>query len=149
MSLNYKRLYHSVPWISAIGLTLVFVFFMAADLNEHRQMWEERLAWNAQTQQQYVHASGRDLTQQSMLLAQLIARDPIILDKLRAAQLLFAAADSANNVAQLRTARKELQVLLQDYWGGMATAGAKQLSVYFAPGAVNFFTHASAGSLWR
>jgi PAS domain S-box-containing protein len=138
MSLNYKRLYHSVPWISAIGLTLVFVFFMAADLNEHRQMWEERLAWNAQTQQQYVHASGRDLTQQSMLLAQLIARDPIILDKLRAAQLLFAAADSANNVAQLRTARKELQVLLQDYWGGMATAGAKQLSVYFAPGAVNF-----------
>lgn len=142
MSLNYKRLYRWLPWASALSLAAVFVLFMFADLQVHRQVWSERLAWNTQTQKDYVSATGRDLTQQAMLLAQLIGRDQSITEKLRSAHRLFVQEDGGasgvDSAAQLRQARQETQLLLQDYWSGMEELGAHQLSVYFAPGAVNF-----------
>lgn len=142
MSLNYKRLYRWLPWASALSLAAVFVVFMFADLQVHRQVWSERLDWHTQTQKNYVTATGRDLTQQAMLLAQLIGRDHSITEKLRSAHRLFIQADGGaggvDSAAQLRQARQEVQLLLQDYWTGMEELGAHQLSVYFAPGAVNF-----------
>ena len=138
MSLNYKRLYRWLPWLAAVGLAVVFSLFMLADLQVHRQVWGERLAWNTQTQKDYMEASGRDLTQQAMLLAQLVARDPAVLEKLRAAHQAFTAADNSNSAEHLRVLRQALQVQLQDYWEGMEGVGVRQLSIYLAPGAVNF-----------
>ncbi len=145
MSLNYKRLYRWLPWLSALGLAVVFTLFMFADLKVHQQVWSERLTWNTQAQRDYLDASGRDLTQQAMLLAQLIARDPAVTEKLRAAYQVFSADDgttddgtTTNSTEQLRALRQALQVQLQDYWSGMDELGVRQLSVYFAPGAVNF-----------
>lgn len=138
MSLNYKRLYRWLPWVSALVLAVVFLLFMYADLQVHQQVWKERLAWNSQTQEEYLDATGRDLTQQAMLLAQLIARDDTVTDSLRAAHKVFITENNASSVEELRKVRQGLQQQLQDYWGGMSELGVRQLSVYFSPGAVNF-----------
>lgn len=138
MSLNFKRLFRWLPWLSAVGLAVVFVLFMFADLKVHQQVWNERLAWNTQTQRDYLDATGRDLTHQAMLLAQLIGRDQAITEQIRAAHQVFGASDDAQGVELLRVRRQALQTLLQDYWSGMEELGVRQLSVYFAPGAVNF-----------
>ncbi|HSC68729.1 MAG TPA: PAS domain S-box protein [Cellvibrio sp.] len=138
MPLNYKRLYRWLPWLSALGLAVVFLLFMFADLRVHQQVWNERLAWNSQSQQDYLAATGRDLTQQAMLLAQLIGRDQSVTDRLRSAHKIFTTENGVTGVEQLRAERQALQTKLQDYWGGMEELGVRQLSVYFAPGAVNF-----------
>ncbi|WP_331344045.1 PAS domain S-box protein [Cellvibrio sp. UBA7661] len=138
MSVNYKRLFRWLPWVSSLGLAVVFVLFMLADLSTHRQVWEERLEWNAQTQNDYVHATGRDLTQQAMLLAQLIGRDYRVIEQIRTAHQLYINASNGRGSAQLQASRLELQQLLRDYWDDMGDLGAHQLSVYFAPGAVSF-----------
>lgn len=138
MSLNYKRLYRWLPWVSALGLAMVFLLFMYADLQVHQHVWKERLAWNSQTQKDYLDVTGRDLTQQAMLLAQLIARDHTVIDSLRTAHNVFVADNNANSIDELHKARQDVQLHLQDYWDGMVDLGVRQLSVYFAPGVVNF-----------
>lgn len=138
MSLNYKRLYRWLPWFSALGLAAVFVLFMFADLKVHQQVWHERLSWNTQTQKDHMETAGRDLTQQAMLLAQLIGGDHVVIDKLRAAHQVFIAEEGTGGAEHLRVLRQGLQTQLQDYWDGMEALGVRQLSVYFAPGAVNF-----------
>ena len=137
MSLNYKRPYRWLPWFFALGLTVIFVWFMRTDLNAHQQVWQERLNWSAQAQKQQLDSMGRDLTQQAMLLAQLVGGNQRVVETLRAAQSAFVAEDGTN-VERLRQLRQELQLLLQDYWSGMEGVGVKQLNVYLAPGAVNF-----------
>lgn len=138
MPLNYNRLFRWLPWLSALGLAAVFVLFMFADLRVHQQVWSERLVWNTQTQRDYLDASGRDLTHQAMLLAQLIGRDQVVTGQIRAAHQVFSGNDDAQGVEQLRLKRQKLQIHLQDYWSGMEELGVRQLSVYFAPSAVNF-----------
>lgn len=139
MSLNYKRLFRWLPWLSAVGLTVVFGLFMVADLRVHQQVWDERLAWHTQTQRDYLDTAGRDLTHQAMLLAQLIGRNQAVTEQIRTAQQLFTQAKSAAASADLlRAHRQTLQTQLQDYWSGMEELGVRQLNVYFAPGAVNF-----------
>ncbi len=138
MSPNDKRPYRWLPWVSALGLAMVFSLFMQADLQVHRQVWGERLAWNTQTQKYYMEASGRDLTQQAMLLAQLVGSNQLVIEKLRDAHKVFVADESSSGAEQLRVLRQELRTLLQDYWGGMEGVGVQQLNVFFAPGAVNF-----------
>ncbi len=138
MPLNYKRLYRWLPWVSALGLAVVFSLFMLADLQVHRQVWGEQLAWNTQTQKDYMTASGRDLSRQAMLLAQRVGLDPVVSDKLRAAHRVFNLDNSVDNTAQLRSLRQETQTLLRGYWADMERQGAHQLNVFLAPGAVNF-----------
>lgn len=138
MSLNYKRLYRWLPWLSALGLAAVFVLFMLADLRVHQQVWHERLSWHTQTQKNHLDTSGRDLTQQAMLLGQLISGDHQVIDKLRGAHQVFVSDEGTSGAEHLRQLRQELRVHLQDYWDGMEALGVRQLSVYFAPGAVNF-----------
>lgn len=138
MSLNYKRLYRWLPWVSALALAVVFSLFMLADLQAHREVWGDRLAWNTQTQKDYMESSGRDQTQQAMLLAQRVARDPVVAAQVRAAQRVFSAEDSAGNTEQLRLLRQETHALLQNYWDAMEAQGAQQLTVFFAPGPVSF-----------
>ncbi len=138
MSPNDKRPYHWLSWVSALGLAMVFSLFMWADLEGHRKVWEERLAWNTQTQKYYMDASGRDLTQQAMLLAQLVGSNQLVVDKLREAHKVFVADETTSGAERLRVLRQELRTLLQDYWSGMEGVGVQQFNVFFAPGAVNF-----------
>lgn len=138
MQSNTKRLYQWLPWVSALALALVFLLFMRADLQVHRQVWEERLAWNTQAQKDYMEASGRDLTQQAMLLAQLLVRDAAIVSEIRRAHRVFANADGQITPEQISVARAALQASLNDSWSNMKDVGVSQLSIYFAPGAIAF-----------
>ncbi|WP_323813781.1 PAS domain S-box protein [Cellvibrio sp. NN19] len=137
MSLNYKRPYRWLPWFFALGLAVVFVWFMNADLRVHERVWHERLNWNTKTQKDHLDSTGRDLTQQAMLLAQLVGSNQQLVDKLREAQKVFVA-EEADSLEHLRQQRQDVQALLQDYWSGMSELGVQQLNVFLAPGAVNF-----------
>jgi hypothetical protein len=136
MSLNYKRLFRWLPWLSSLGLAMVFVLFMLADLEAHRQVWDERLEWNTHTQQAYVKSTGRDLSQQAMLLAQLVARDQRVMNQIQAAYRIYA--DSREDPVGLHKARQQLEALLQGYWSRMQESGAVQLNIIFAPNEVSF-----------
>lgn len=138
MSPNDKRPYRWLPWLSALGLAVVFGLFMRADLQVHRHVWGERLAWNTQTQKDYMDASGRDLSQQAMLLAQLVGSNPRVAEKLREAHRVFSADKGGSGEVQLRALREELRALLQDYWEDLQGVGGQHLNVFFAPGTVNF-----------
>lgn len=135
---NTKRLYQWLPWVSALALALVFLLFMRADLEVHQQVWDERIAWNAQTQKDYMEASGRDLTQQAMLLAQLLVRDAAIVAEIRRTHRIFANLDGEVTPEQLSAARTSLQASLHDSWSSMEEIGVRQLSIYYAPGAIAF-----------
>ncbi len=138
MQSNTKRLYQWLPWLSATALALVFLLFMRADLHVHQQVWEERLVWNAQTQKDYMEASSRDLTQQAMLLAQLLTRDAAIVSEIRRTHAVFANTDGQVTPEQLSAARAALQASLHDSWSSMEELGVRQLSIYYAPGAIAF-----------
>lgn len=135
MSLKPKRLYHWLPWASALGLALVFMVFMRSDLDAHATVWHERLAWKSDDHKSYMEASGRDLTQQAMLLAQLVVRDSAVIQEIRQSHTLLSRSAEPEQLAQARAA---LQVRLLDYWEGMDELGVKQLTVYLAPGVTAF-----------
>lgn len=137
MSLKIKRFYRWLPWLSGSSLLAVFLLFMYADLRVHQEVWQERLNWSTQTQKNHLDATGRDLTQQAMLLVQLIGRDRYVVSQLRSAHELFAADEAAGGDG-LHRLRQDLQAHLQDYWSGMEPLGVKQLGIYLAPGAVSF-----------
>ena len=137
MLLKYKRFYRWLPWLAALGLSGVFILFMFADLRVHQQVWQERLNWSTQTQKNHLDTAGRDLTQQAMLLAQLIGRDRHVVDHLRRAHEVLVT-DAGTGGEPLHLLRQNLQAQLQDYWNGMEPLGVKQLGIYLAPGAVSF-----------
>ncbi len=138
MQSTTKRLYQWLPWVSALVLALVFLLFMRLDLFAHEQVWEERLEWRTQAQKDYMDSSSRDLTQQAMLLAQLIVRDTAIVSEIRRAHQVFATTDNQAAPELLTEARARLQLQLTDQWDSMKDLGVRQLSLYFAPGAVTF-----------
>ncbi len=133
-----KRLYQWLPWVSALVLALVFLLFMRLDLLAHEQVWEERLQWRTQAQKDYMGTTGRDLTQQAMLLAQLLVRDSALISEIRRAHQVFANTDNQAVPGRLAEARARMQLQLSDQWDSMKDLGVRQLSLYFAPGAVAF-----------
>lgn len=133
-----KGWYQWLPWASALGLALVFIGFMRADLVLHQQSWQERLRWQTSAQKDYLANVSRDMTQQAMLLAQLVVRDARVVAQIRAAQRAFLAEQSQASTPNTRAARVALRESLLDYWVGMSELGVPQMSVYVAPGAVNF-----------
>lgn len=125
-----------LPWLIALLLILAFAGLMYADVRLHQQLWQERVQLWSRHHQEVIHNRTRDLTQQAMLLAQLIARDPEVLDLIRSAQRQFVA-DRQLSSPSARAARAALQHKLDDYWQGMQELAVPRLTVYIAPGAIS------------
>lgn len=138
MPLIRKGWYSWLPWLAALGLALAFGGFMRADLHHHEQVWQERIQLWTQRHQDRVDSHSRDMTQQAMLLAQLIARDTAVLKLLRDAQQQFMADQGRLAAPITSAARARLRHQLDDYWQGMRDLGVQRLSIYTAPGAVSF-----------
>lgn len=138
MPLIRKGWYSWLPWLAALGLALAFGGFMRADLHHHEQVWQERIQLWTQRHQDRVDSHSRDMTQQAMLLAQLIVRDTSVLNLLRDAQQQFVAGQGRMAAPQTRAAQVRLRQQLDDYWQGMRDLGVQRLSIYVAPGAVSF-----------
>ncbi len=138
MSLIRKGWYSWLPWLAALGLTLAFAAFMRADLHHYELVWKERLGLWVQRHQDRVASHNRDMTQQAMLLAQLILRDTHVVNQLREAQQLFVASQGRMASPPVRNAQLNLRQQLDDYWLGMRDSGVRRLSIYIAPGGVVF-----------
>ena len=138
MSANIKRWYHWLPWFSALALVLVFAWMLLLDWRSHERNWQQRLEWQQQAQGRYLESVGRDLSQQGMLLAQLVLRDEQVLAQIRAAHRLYVDSHTQDKTELMAQARARLQLQLSDYWSEMKELGVIQLNVFFAPGAVGF-----------
>jgi hypothetical protein len=98
MSFNVTRWYQWLPWLSALVLVVVCVWLMSIDLSSHRTAWQEQQRWQQDAQERFLKGAGRDLTQQSMLLVQLVARDQEVISQVRQNWSRAAAARWSNGV---------------------------------------------------
>jgi PAS domain S-box-containing protein len=133
-----KGWYAWLPWLAAAVLALAFAGFMRADVQLHQQVWQDRIALWTQRHNETVTNHSRDMTQQAMLLAQLIARDSDVLALVREAQQHFVAERGRLSAPLTSAARDKLRLKLDDYWLGMRDLGVPRLSIYVAPGAISF-----------
>lgn len=138
MSLSIKLLYRWLPWLSAVGLCCVFLFFLLDDRRKQDAVWQETLAWTLSDQKKHLHDIEYQLTQQAMLIAHLIARDQRVNELIREAQQVYSAEHSSGLGKQTTAMRAKLQRAMQHYWDNTLEQGGRQLSVYFAPDAANF-----------
>ena len=77
MDLENKPLYKGLPWLLALALFGLFVFFLWDELGRQEQQWQRQLALQQSTLQASLLATQADLSQQAMLLAQLITEDKV------------------------------------------------------------------------
>lgn len=138
MSFNVARWYQRLPWLSALVLVVVFAWLMFSDLGAHRNTWQEQLRWQEESRSRLLQGVGRDMTQQAMLLAQLIARDQHIINEVRQAHSIYLRELEQGAGEELARSRANVQQALQEYWQNMRDLGVIQINVFFAPGAVNF-----------
>lgn len=128
--------YSWLPWLAALGLVLAFALLLRGDLAHHESVWQERIQLWVEQHRARVDSHTRDVTQQAMLLAQLVARDDVVVNQIRRASQLYTA--NPERSAALDQARSELRQRLNDYWLGMSELQVQRLTVYLAPGAVAF-----------
>lgn len=138
MSLSIKLLYRWLPWLSSAGLAIMFLFFMFDDHRNQDAMWQEQLAWNASAQQKHIDTIEQELTQQAMLLAQLIVNDDHVTSLIRQAQQVYLTEYSSGVGQQTALLRVQLRQVLRHYWDNTLAQGGRQLSIYLAPDAMSF-----------
>lgn len=142
--LSIKRLYQWLPWISAVGMSLVFLAFMRHDLQIHQLIWKERLEWTVQRQQTALERGGQELARDALILTQQLLLDHSLTDALQQAYRHYAdprfnpQLNPQADAAQLAASRRALYLQLEQPWRDMAKAGANQLTLYFVPGATAF-----------
>ncbi len=138
MDLENKQIYKGLPWLLALALLGLFVFFLWDELDRQEQQWQRQLSLQQSTLQASLLANQTDLTQQAMLLAQLITEDKSVVKLIREAYPAHdAEGGSGGSLASMRL-RSQLNLLLQPYWRRMAAAGVHQLNVYFGTSATVF-----------
>lgn len=138
MSFNVTRWYQWLPWLSALVLVVVCVWLMSIDLSSHRTAWQERQRWQQDAQERFLKDSSRDLTQQAMLLVQLVARDQEVISQVRQAHQTYRRELEQGDSGQIEKWRAQVKQSLASYWGDMKELGVIQLNVFFAPGTVSF-----------
>lgn len=139
MSSSVVHWYQRLPWLSGLILVVVFAWLMYVDLDTHQVNWQEQLQWQEESQDKLLKVTARDLTQQAMLLAQLVARDHALVAEIREAHQIYSR-ELAQGGGAAETANKRLQVKqrLDTYWVDMKELGISQINVFFSPGAVSF-----------
>lgn len=138
MLLMHKGWYAWLPWLAATVLTLAFVGFMQAALKQQQHSWQERIQLWVEGHQVAVDNHSRAMTQQAMLLGQLIAQDAQVMALVREAQGHFVAEQGLVRAPLTQNIRDRLRTKLTPYWQTMRDAGAPRLNLHFAPEAISF-----------
>lgn len=134
--LSIKRLYHWLPWLSALGLAVVFLAFLRHDLQLHERAWKEQLDASVQKQKDELERGTQALIRAALTFTQQLTADLTLLEELRQAQQIFSTP--ASTPEQIAAAREALYLRLEQPWQSMEQADVRQLVVYFAPGANAF-----------
>lgn len=138
MSFNVARWYQRLPWLSALVLVIVFAWLMVIDLGAHRTAWQEQLRWQEEARSRLLQGVGRDMTQQAMLLAQLVARDQNIISQIRQAHSIYLQELERGSGDLITESRALVRQSLQEYWQNMHDLGITQINVFFSPGTISF-----------
>lgn len=140
MGIEKTRSYKILPWLLAVALSGLFMFFLWGDLARQEQKWQQQLSLQQSTSQASLLASQADLTQQAVLLAQLINEDKAVVELIREAHsVLENEGVSGGQLSSMRL-RSQLDVLLQPYWRKMEAAGVAQFNIYLGASATLFLS---------
>lgn len=137
MSFNVTRWYQWLPWLSALILVVVAVWLMSIALSSNKATWLQLLDRQQDIQGRFLKSTGHDLTQQAMLLAQLISRDQEAIELIRQAHTAYLR-DLQQGTSTLAEWRPRVEQELNIYWGDMKELGVSQLNVFFSPGSTSF-----------
>ncbi len=132
------RWYPWLPGIFALGALTAFAWLLAMDLQGLDQDWQANLAEVQRRQEQQLVNQDRHQTALAQLLAQMIADNPQVRRSLRAIYQTHSDAQAAGDAQQSQQARQQLAAELAGDWARIEPLGAIQLSIFLAPGAVNF-----------
>lgn len=138
MFLSIKLLYRWLPWLSTVGLAVMFLFFMFDDRRNLDAIWHEQLEWNTQAHHKHINTIAQELTQQAMLLAQLIVHDEHVLSLVRRAHQVHSGQQGVTSVQYMADLRAELQQVMAHYWHNASAQGGRQMSIYLAPETMSF-----------
>jgi len=133
-----SREYSWLPGSAAVALIAVFIWLGVLEWQGQERDWQSHLALERQRHLQTLQVQEQRLTRQAEVLAQIIAAEPQIRAAVRATYQAFSSDNDAGEQASSQRARAELKTLLSGDWLRLENLGANQLSLYFAPGAVNF-----------
>jgi len=114
------------------------MFFMWDDRRAHEAMWENELSWQLENHRKHLLAVDQELTQQALLIGHLIANDQQVTHLIRESYQVMQEEHFAGLGKRTTVMRGQLQSAMKHYWDNMLEQGGRQLSVYFAPDAVNF-----------
>jgi len=138
MSVNVKRWYSWLSWLAALVLALGFLWLLMMDWRSHQHDWHDWQDWQQRDQGQQLANLSRDLTHQSMLLAQVILRDQVFIDRVREAHGIYLQDLSQGTAERTAQQRQRLERYLASYWENVRGHGVIQLNVFFNPAAVGF-----------
>jgi PAS domain S-box-containing protein len=139
MDIENKRIYKGLPWFLALALLCLFMFFLWDELARHEQQWQKHLSLQQSTLQASLLATQADVTQQAMLLAQMVTEDQAVIKLIREAYIADEKERISGGALTSMQLRSQLNAVLQPYWRRMEAAGVKQLNIYLGANARVFF----------
>lgn len=121
--------------VGVILLALFFAFLAWSDLNQRDDLWQQQMRAQSDIQRIAVEQSQLALQRQALLAAHSLAEDPDTLRLIRR----IASLQRSNGIDDpvLASLRAQLHDDLSGFWRILEDAGANQLHVHLAPGAVS------------
>lgn len=118
-----------------ILLALFFAFLAWSDRGQRDTLWQQQLHAQSDIQRMAVEQSQQALQRQALLAANSLAEDPDTLRLIRRIALLHRRNGVDDPV--LASLRAQLRDDLSGFWRILEEAGASQLHVHLAPGAIS------------
>lgn len=118
-----------------ILLALFFAFLAWSGQQQRDILWQEQLLAQSQIQRMAVQQSQQSLRRQALMAAHSLAEDPDTLRLIRRIALLYQRDGPDDPV--LISLRAQLRQDLSGFWRILEDAGANQLHIHLAPGAVS------------
>lgn len=118
-----------------ILLALFFAFLAWSDRNQRDILWQQQLQAQSQILRAAVEQSQQTLQRQALMAARSLAEDPDTLRLIRRITELYQR-DGLDD-PRLIGLRSQLQKALSGPWRILEAAGANQLQIHLAPGAIS------------
>jgi PAS domain S-box-containing protein len=141
-----QRFYSLLPWALGLVLTLIFLFFLRAELQAQKNLWQSYVDSKTQDQLRYLDDVRRERGRQALFFAQSIAKNPILLNAISEANRTYLQAERVSHQESVLRARNLLQEQFTPYWQHLSQLGVSQLNIYFTPTDVAFLRMGSADS---
>jgi PAS domain S-box-containing protein len=135
LRIDLRRNERPLLMTGVILLALFFSFLAWSDRNQRDSLWQQQLHAQSEIQRMAVEQSQQALRRQALMAANSLAQDPDTLRLIRRIAVLNERNGLDDPVLHLL--RAQLRDDLSGFWRILEEAGANQLHVHLAPGAIS------------